>query len=83
MTGSAIREAIERTSAAIAADPAKATAKNVPATARLADGLKFEVTGPYGERLSWWPGRMRTRRSAAPSGIHAEPPSTSKWFDAA
>jgi uncharacterized OsmC-like protein len=52
MTSSAIRAAIERTSAAIAADPAKAQAKNVPATARLREGLKFEVSGPYGERLS-------------------------------
>ena len=50
MTDRAIVEAIERTSAAIAADPAKARAKNVPATARLAGGLKCEVSGPYGER---------------------------------
>src|SRR5687768_17010068 len=51
MTDPAVREAIERTSAAIAADPTKAKAKNVPATARLTQGLKFEVTGPHGERL--------------------------------
>jgi uncharacterized OsmC-like protein len=51
MTDPAVREAIERTSAAIAADPTKAIAKNVPATARLTEGLKFEVTGPHGERL--------------------------------
>ncbi len=51
MTDPAVREAIERTSAAIAADPTKAKAKNVPATARLTEGLKFEVTGPHGERL--------------------------------
>ena len=50
MTDRAIVEAIERTSAAIAADPAKARAKNVPATARLAGGLKCEVSGPNGER---------------------------------
>ncbi len=47
----AVREAIERTSAAIAADPAKARAKNAPAIARLTEGLKCEVTGPHGERL--------------------------------
>jgi uncharacterized OsmC-like protein len=51
MTNAAVREAIDRTSAAIAADPAKAKAKNAPATARLAEGLKFEVTGPHGERI--------------------------------
>ena len=51
MTDPAVREAIERTSAAIAADPAKAKAKNVPATARLTEGLKCEVTGPHGERF--------------------------------
>src|SRR5215210_1762596 len=51
MTDPQVREAIERTSAAIAADPTKARAKNVPATARLTEGLKCEVTGPHGERL--------------------------------
>ena len=39
-------------SAAIAADPAKARPKNVPATARLIDGLRCEVTGPQGQRLA-------------------------------
>jgi len=47
----AVRQAIERTMAAIAADSTKAKAKNVPATARITDGLKCEVTGPHGERL--------------------------------
>ena len=47
----AARQAIERTMAAIAADSSKAKAKNVPATARITDGLKCEVTGPHGERL--------------------------------
>jgi len=51
MTNPAVREAIERTSAAIAADPTKARAKNAPATARLTEGLRCEVTGPHGERL--------------------------------
>lgn len=52
MTGVAIREAIERTSAAINADPAKAKAKNAPAKARVVEGLKCEVSGPHGERLT-------------------------------
>lgn len=47
----AVRQAIEGTMAAIAADSSKAKAKNVPATARITDGLKCEVTGPHGERL--------------------------------
>jgi uncharacterized OsmC-like protein len=51
MSDPSIREAIERLSATISADPAKARAKNVPATARLTEGLKCEVTGPQGQRL--------------------------------
>ncbi len=51
MSAPGIREAIERVTANIAADPAKARAKNVPATARLTEGLRCEVTGPYQERL--------------------------------
>ena len=51
MTTPGIREAIDRLSAAIAADPAKARAKNAPATARLTAGLQCEVTGPYNERM--------------------------------
>lgn len=46
-----VREAIERTSAAIADNPAKARAKNAPAIARLVQALQCEVTGPHGERL--------------------------------
>jgi uncharacterized OsmC-like protein len=46
-----VRQAIERTMAAIAADSAKARARNVPAMARIAAGLKCEITGPNGERL--------------------------------
>jgi uncharacterized OsmC-like protein len=51
MGNSGVREAIERLSAAVGADPAKARAKNVPATARLTEGLKFEVSGPNKERV--------------------------------
>lgn len=46
-----VREAIEQLSATISADPMKARAKNVPATARLTEGLRCELTGPYNERL--------------------------------
>jgi len=51
MSDPGIRKAIEQLSAAIAADPAKSRAKNVPATARLTGGLRCEVTGPQGQRL--------------------------------
>ena|SRR5688572_18066239 len=51
MSGAAIRNAIDGLAAAIAADPAKARAKTVPATARLVEGLNCEVTGPRGERV--------------------------------
>jgi len=46
-----VREAIENLSAAISADPMKARGKNIPATARLTEGLRCELTGPYNERL--------------------------------
>lgn len=52
MSHSGIREAIENLSAAISADPAKARSKNAPATARLTEGLKCEVTGPQGQRVA-------------------------------
>ena len=46
-----VREAIENLSAAISADPIKARGKNIPATARLTEGLRCELSGPYNERL--------------------------------
>jgi uncharacterized OsmC-like protein len=46
-----IAEAIAKLSSAISADPLKARAKNLPATARLVEGLQCELTGPYNERL--------------------------------
>src|SRR5574341_1429243 len=48
----AIREAIERLSEVISADPAKAKSRPAPATARVTDGLKCEVTGMRGERMT-------------------------------
>ena len=50
MTDSTVRDAIERLSASISADPSKAKAKSA-ATARLTEGLKCEVTGPRSERV--------------------------------
>jgi uncharacterized OsmC-like protein len=49
---SKIREAVDKLAGSIAADPAKAKAKNVPATARLVEGLRCDLQGPYGERLT-------------------------------
>jgi uncharacterized OsmC-like protein len=49
---SQVREAIEKLAGAIAADPSKAQAKRAPATARLVDGLRCEITGPYAERVA-------------------------------
>jgi uncharacterized OsmC-like protein len=46
-----IGETLEKLNKLLAAEPAKARAKNSPATARLIDGLQCEVTGPYGERF--------------------------------
>lgn len=51
MSEARIREAMDKVSAAITADPAKARAKNAPATARLGQGLRCEVTGPHGEKF--------------------------------
>lgn len=51
MSTASISAAIETISNAIAADPAKARAKADPATARLVEGLRCEVTGPRGETV--------------------------------
>ena len=51
MSTAKVGEAIEKLGAAICAEPAKARAKNMPATARLVDGLQCELTGPYKERF--------------------------------
>ncbi len=47
-----VRDAVEKLSRVFAQDPGKARAKNPAATARLEGGLKCEVTGQHGERLS-------------------------------
>ena len=62
-----VREAIERISADIAADLSKARAKNVPATARLIEGLKCEVSGPGGQRMVTDMARALGGDSSAPN----------------
>ena len=51
MPATSIRDAIEKISRALAEQPEKAKSKNVPATARLLDGLRCEVTGSNGETV--------------------------------
>lgn len=51
MSAASIREAIDKTSKVLSEQPEKAKSKNVPATARVLDGLRCEVTGPNGETL--------------------------------
>ena len=50
MSTATISSAIETLGKAIAADPEKARAKATPATARLLEGLRCEVSGPKGEK---------------------------------
>lgn len=51
MNAEGIREAIERVSNAISAQPEKARARNAAATARITERLRCEIDGPHGERL--------------------------------
>lgn len=51
MSDANVRQAIERLSATFATDPAKARVKSA-ATARLAEGLRCEVTGPRNEHIA-------------------------------
>ena len=68
MSTASIREAIERISSVITDQP-EARAKNVPATARLLDGLRCEVKGPNGESvLTDMPPTMGGTASAAAPG---------------
>ncbi len=52
MTTTSVRDAITKLSNVFAEQPDKACSKNPSAIAALEDGLKFQVTGPHGERLS-------------------------------
>ena len=49
MSTTSISDALQRVSEIMTAEPAKAHTKGTPATARLLEGLRFEVTGPTGE----------------------------------
>jgi uncharacterized OsmC-like protein len=51
MSIAGINTALEAMSDAITANPEKARAKAAPATARLLEGLRCEVTGPRGETM--------------------------------
>jgi uncharacterized OsmC-like protein len=51
MSNTTVREALEHLSTAIHADPAKARVKSA-ATARLANGLRCEITGPRDQRAA-------------------------------
>ena len=51
MSAANIREALEKLGRLITEQPEKARAKNVPATARLVEGLRCEVKGPNGETV--------------------------------
>jgi uncharacterized OsmC-like protein len=51
MSTATVREALEKLSRVIAEQPEKARARNVPANARLVDGLRCEINGPNGEIL--------------------------------
>jgi len=51
MSGTRIKQAVEALAGAISTNPEKARAKATPATARLVEGLRCEVSGPKGERI--------------------------------
>jgi uncharacterized OsmC-like protein len=64
-----IRQAMEQMGAGIAADPAKARSKPNPASARLTEGLKCEVSGQHGQRfLTDMPPALGGAASAANPG---------------
>jgi uncharacterized OsmC-like protein len=52
MTDTTVREALEKISSVISTQPEKARAKNAPATARLIERLRCELSGPNGESLT-------------------------------
>ncbi|HJW74750.1 MAG TPA: OsmC family protein [Thermoleophilia bacterium] len=51
MSTASISDAIRKVSDVFRAEPEKAHSKGVPATARLVEGLRFEVTGTSGEKV--------------------------------
>jgi len=52
MVATSVRDAIEKLTKVFAGQPDKARSKNPPATATLEAGLKLQVTGLQGERVS-------------------------------
>ena len=69
MSTAQISDALQKISDVFAAEPEKAHSKGVPATARLVDGLRFEVAGPSGERvLTDMPAAMGGAASAPAPG---------------
>jgi uncharacterized OsmC-like protein len=71
MSTTSISDALRRVGEVMTADPAKARTKGTPATARLLEDLRFEVTGPTGEgALTDMPAAMGGGSSApAPSWL--------------
>lgn len=51
MSNAQVRQAIEKVSGFLQAQPGKARVQNATATASLMDGLRCQVTGPAGETL--------------------------------
>ena len=69
MTTTDISEALQKISDVFVVDREKAHSKGVPATARLVEGLRFEVTGPGGEKvLTDMPAAMGGAASAPAPG---------------
>jgi uncharacterized OsmC-like protein len=52
MSTASISESLQKMGDVFAADPERAHSKGVPATARLVNGLRFDVSGPGGEKVS-------------------------------
>lgn len=69
MSTTDISDALQKTSDVLVADPEKARARGIPATARLVEGLRFEVTGPTGEKaLTDMPAALRAGRCCKRAG---------------
>jgi hypothetical protein len=63
-----VAEAIATLTKVLSEQPEKAQAKNVPAIAVLHEGLKFQVTGPRGEKVL-----MPPQMGGASSGANPGP----------
>ncbi|MGH8745542.1 MAG: OsmC family protein [Burkholderiales bacterium] len=82
MEQTAIRAAIERTSAALAQSPAKARSTAAPLSARLVDGLSFEVRGAGGETVRTDMPQAMGGEAGAPSPGWLMRASLAAWGDA-